>query len=1121
MENGIMQCDPNFVSKVSSYPNFENYLFSNWMLPYFFNDYIENGFNSTTFEVPHLLDATKISNSTVKNSLYYLQAVTKRHQREWDKYANLINNINAVDEWEYCGVFENLNSSGIEMPYDPEEIVSTGIVFDAQSKGDAMWYKPGANKEVYNFFTNHSEYGSGVHYAQTFIYSPTNQRIHLKLGKGGLIRLWLNDVLILESDNEYITELDAYTYAVNLQKGVNRILVKSATSGETPYFIMRLEDLNGNSNKNYNVSFKDRNYIKGNIDSVNPILIPHSVETYFEKKLEDNNSDINLSRYCLYLSYFRNGRLNEAIELLNSWAEQFPKSSLIKTCLIECYTAMDDNNTLKKLQNNIKRLDPDYYLSLMLEFQNLDELMKLDIQKYESKLKKIGNSVDYPFIKTTSDLLIFLRQNDRVKMQQKLDVLMNDKTLPSTIKPTFSEFYSSVFNDDNETIKTLERINKFEYNWQSIKTLAKYYRKQNRIEDAIQLYINSIEKFGDDNNVIYKLISLLHDTGQYQRSLSYIEKTLENYPNSYLFTKLKGDTYVQLNKKDEAIKLYETALRRSPSDNELRTKINDLRKNTNPLNDFHVDDAYNYINENRNTITKNNYGLNTLLNQTDILGYKNGGGEYKATLIYEITSQNGIDIFKEYSLGLSGDYIIKKSEIVKPNGDTVPADRNGSDLVFDELEIGDVIYIDYDARYTRNGRFYKDYILSHSFNGYHPTIKNVYRFLTHDKKVNHIVTNGTVDYKNYKTGELYIHEWSLNNISGIPISEDYMPTFTDVTTKLHISSIDSWDEIATWYSDIVRKQLKFDYIVEEAFNSIFPNGYEQLSEEERAKRIYYYITNNMNYSYVNFRQGGYVPQKPSKTIKTRLGDCKDFSSLFLILAQQAKLDTRMVLILTSDYGENELVLPSSDFNHCIVKVKIDGMDQFLELTDKYLPFKSLPMSLRDAAALEIPFDSSEKFTSGLMHLKKALREPAKFKSNYVMDLGQDFSKIDLTSTISGHLASYYIDIFENKKDKLLKETLQEEISNRSSEVIKLVDIKAINHAKNEDIIKFKTELTTELAVNKIGDLFSFKIPFFLNPYNNSIIQNENRSYPIDYKQYENSDFYNESILIRLKENQKI
>src|ERR1044072_5778066 len=117
--------------------------------------------------------------------------------------------------------------------------------------------------------------------------------------------------------------------------------------------------------------------------------------------------------------------------------------------------------------------------------------------------------------------------------------------------------------------------------------------------------------------------------------------------------------------------------------------------------------------------------------------------------------------------------------------------------------------------------------------------------------------------------------------------------------------------------------------------------------------------NNFNYSSVSFRQSGHIPQKPAKTITTKLGDCKDFSALYVTLAKMAGLKANLVLCLTSDNGTKAMLLPNKDFNHCIVKVMIDGKEQFLELTDKYLPYKALPTTLVEATVLEIPSMSGE------------------------------------------------------------------------------------------------------------------------------------------------------------------
>ncbi|WP_250433232.1 tetratricopeptide repeat protein [Hanstruepera flava] len=1122
MENGIMTTSHNYLSSVSNFDGFENYLFSNWMMPYVFNDYLESGFNKDTYVSPHLIDVTKMSNSSIKNALYYLQAICYRHQREWDDFNDLISNINAVKQWEYCGVFENLNSSGIDLPFEPEWETSNTVEFDAQSKGFTHWYKKPQSAEVYNFFTNHVEYGSGVHYAQTFVNSPVEQRVNFKIGKGGLIRVWVNDVLVLENDEEFITEMDAYTYSVNLQKGVNRILVKIANESGTPYFILRLEDLIGNPLKDYDISFENRNYKKGSFESVNPILVSHKVIDFFENRLQGNIGDENLNKFCLSRALIRVGELDKAIKILKEWLIQYPNSSFIKSALIECYNTTNDETTKSELENNLKRLDPNYYLSLLLEFEDSDDLMKLDIDTYEEKLNAIGKSVDYSFMKTIADLMILSRTGNRETMTSKLDELLIDETLFSSLKPTFAEFYASAFNDYARTTEVLEKYNKEEFNWEIVKYLAYYYEKQNRTDEAIALYDDSIINFKYDNNSIYNMVQLLHRLGKYERSLKYIDIAIKNFPNSHVFLVFKGDALLQLNETDKALECYEKALISQPSNLKLRSTINDLKKFKNPLIGLHLTDPYNYIKSNRNTIQENNYGLNILLNQTDILNYKNGGGEYKCTLIYEVTSQNGINILKEYSLGLSGDYVIHKSEIVKPDGSTVPADRNNSTLVFEKLEIGDVVYVDYESTFTKTGRFYNDYILNHNFTSYHPTLQNIYRILTNEEKINYKILNGQVDYKVSKIGSLYIHEFSKMNSKGLNISEAYMPPFSDLTTRLVISSIESWDEIANWYSDLVIKQLRFDQTVEEVFNKIFPEGHKQLKDEEKAKRIYYYITDNFNYSHISFRQGGYIPQKPSKTIKTKLGDCKDFSSLFLTLAIHAELDAKMVLILTSDYGNNKLVMPSTDFNHCIVKVNIDGLDQYLELTSKYLPFKSIPMSLRGATSLEIPVYSNDGTISELVTLTNINSSLAEIENNYQMKLGEENSEIELEleSRFTAHLATYYVDMLETKKGEFFKEALEEEIYNMCSENVVLKEILIAEHNRENSSAEFKTKLRVDLNIDKVNEMFTFKIPYFNNPYTDEIIQNESRMYEIDYKQYETANSYQESMVVHLSDNKK-
>jgi len=224
-ENGLLVPEENFIEKMMMFPEAEYYLYSHWFSPFIFGDYLDNGFDVYNEKAGEEIDQKYISNSTVLNSLHYFKGISARYRKNWELYTNELLKINSLRGWEYCGVFENLNNSGLATAYAPESNASLNDKFDTEGNGFVSWYETQKNDEVYKFFTNHLEYGNGVNYAQTFVTSSKSQRVLLKLGFGGLIKVFVNDVLVVQQDEDIVSEMDAITYVINLQEGANRIVV--------------------------------------------------------------------------------------------------------------------------------------------------------------------------------------------------------------------------------------------------------------------------------------------------------------------------------------------------------------------------------------------------------------------------------------------------------------------------------------------------------------------------------------------------------------------------------------------------------------------------------------------------------------------------------------------------------------------------------------------------------------------------------------------------------------------------------------------------------------------------------------------------------------------------------
>lgn len=1096
-----------FTEAFINHPDFEYYLYALWNKSYFFDTYLTTGFNKRNKNAVQTIAKANISNIDLADAIKYLQSVVNRENNDWTTYFELNKSINAIKDWQFCGVFENLNESGLDKVYEPETKYLSNELFNASSNGYVGWYTPKITGEPYQFFTNHEWYGQGVNYAQTFIHAEKDTRVVLSLGSGSAFKVWLNDILIYKNTEDVTTDLNAYKIKVTIPKGENRLLIKCAEKDSGSYFIVRTLNEDGSINNTLEYSSKAVQFNKSNESELNPELIENNFEIYFRDKVKNNPDDFFYA-YCLTNAYLRNSKYEEAKKVLQDFAVEYPKSSIIRKMMMIIYSAQGDVTSYNELKKNMELDDPDYYLPIVLKIRDSSELGRMTLEELKAFIDKFKSTVDNNILSFAADFLYEARKENLVELRKMLDNIIAISDDNISILLSCAPLYGNIFKEDDKTIELLESINDKHFTYQGIKTLARYYDNKKEKEKSLKILSKDLDKLSTDNTYIYEIVNKMHNYRLYKESMPYIDSALENFPYCFEFLELKGDALVKMGDNKEALLAYQKALKHNSGDNGLRKKIRDLKNEPNILNEIVIDDVYKFVEQNRGKIKSNNYGYNILNDDSNIELYSEGGGRYRFVYLYEITSNEGIESFKEYDLGLSGNYHIIKSEIIKPDGSIVPADRQGSSFVFKGLAQGDVIYLDYENSFASSGRFYKDYSDKFILDSYHPLVASSIKLVVpKGKSILYKVVNGSLEPQIKKKDEYDLYEWKVSDLSGIPQYEDYMESMIDVGRSLHVSTIPNWNEISLWYSDLVRSNVEIDAKVKEVFASLFPNGHKDLNEEERARVIYNYIKNNFTYSYVGFRQSGFVPQKPSKTIKTALGDCKDFSTLFLTLARMADLKCNLVLVLTSDNGRNDLVLPSTDFNHCIVEVNIDGKNRFLELTDKYLPFKSLPTNLRGATALEIPFNSDGKETYDLIKLDNLLRDKSFYLNDVFVNVGSEGMEMKIDTKFTGHINSYYASVLDNPNPEVVKKSIYENLYGQLDEDFTLNELTNIKRVNNDSLVQYETQVTLNKKINKIGSINIFQLPIVSNPYTSSIVSLEARQYPIEYNQYENVDEY--------------
>lgn len=1118
-EQGKLYYDESLLKNIENLPNSQYYI-----APFINKGFISGNINSEGFDDTMLKKIDFLGNSEKFKNLpvtIYRKAISERKKLNYDEAIKYFDALHVITQWQFCGVFENLNGSGLDTEYEPETHPESDLLFNANSNGQVGWYVPKKyQKEAYHFFSNEAEYGSGIIYAQTFITVPDDKQYLLSFGTSIGIKVFINDVEVYVNNETGKTNLDAFNLKLNLKKGTNRILFKIAIASNGDYMSGSLKNIDKTIPTEVTYYNQYKPYNSSTFEEINPEEVDLDYELYFENLVKNNPNNV-LYRLFLYQAYEANNKKEKAHDALDELDKKYPKSSFISRYFVNSYRLDDNNQKVDEIIKNIENNDKDYFLITLQKAKDTDWLRNAQIkelEEYRDKSKQYKSN----FYGTMFDFILASRNSDIDKMLE----LINNLTLESNNNETFKKLSATLYyklkDDKTKYIEILEGIVETRENFEVNNLLVDFYKDSNRKDDVKYIIQEQLKNYFYLNTFRDRSIEILLNEDRYDEALALVNENLEYFPYSFLNMEQKATVYNYKKNTKEAEKYIRESLSHNSANSTLRKRLYDITKTPDEIEEVAVKDVYKIIKERRNTSLKGDYGVTTLLDEYIVNILPEGGRKSKVTYLYEITSEKGIEEMKEYSISTYSNNILK-SEIVKIDGSIVPAEEGSGTLVFTDLKVGDVIFVQYEVYENSSGRFYKDFDLSCYFNSVYPEVEVIFGFICPpNTQYTYDFTNGTVPFTTKKINNKTCTIWKRTNVPAMYLHEAYSPNFNDLTNTIRIGTIKSWKEISNWYSDLVKKNLKLDKITKKAFVEIFPNGVTGLSQEEVAKKIYNYIETNITYSSLDFRQSGYVPQKPSKTILTKLGDCKDVSTLFVALSELAGLKANLVLVTTNDNGFKSMILPSNDFNHCIVKVILEGKDYFIELTDKFLPFKALPSSLYYADALVISFDKVENENSKLIKIPfdNALQNSISTKT--VVEITENNKSYLNTITVQGANKAYYNELYSNATtEDMRKKQIEEDYNTKLKKIVSLQSSKVIKNEMFDKDITIETKFTVSEHLQTVGSLKITDLPFIDKVYTRDIIALESRKYDIEYFDYENCNEYHSEITLNVPQDTKI
>jgi len=1054
-------------------------------------------------------------NGSLQAAAHYVKGMHFLLSHDYDKSKQEYALMGAIQDWQLTGPFENLSGSGFNMEHGPLSNAGANAKFVATDNVEVNWFTPlRMNKEGWTFTYSHLPEYSAVIYAQAFVNSPDERKVILNAGGNGTLKVWVNDGLVLSESKDRVTELDYYKNQCTLKKGFNRVLVQLGyTNKSTPNFIIRLTDDRMNALKDLTVSTQVQPYTKAaNASSLHSIK--HFAEDFFENRILKEPS--NLINYILLSqTYLRDDRITEARQIVEKGLQHSPNNFLLKFELIQCLIKADNRTLLSQELDWIKENDPESYLNYQIKIQDLIKEEKY--QDAEQELNKMNALYD------EDENILNTRINILGKMEKVDDML-------KLIEKAYEEYPDNkdfvvmkfkvaklVTKDAKQALKIYEKYLKENYSYSILTGLADEYKDQGLNDKYLDVLEELYQQFGYDPVYVNALSRYYFEKRNYKKSFEYAKEALLLAPFAGKYWENLASIQEAMNNTQEAIGGYKKAIYYDRTNYDAWKKLNVLQNKPDLYKLLPDNDVYAMI---RQAPVIKDYDYTYLLDEKGVIIYDEGASEEYISYSVKINTQKGIDSWKEIYLSYSStqSVLVEKLEVVKANGSKVTAERDDDHVVFPGLEAGDAIYVKYRLQNYSSGRLGKEFNDKFLFNSFAPSLTTRYTLIApKDFRFDWKVINSSLQPVVKENGDVKIYTWQVENDPALK-SEPLMPPLNDVGTVLHISTIKSWQDVAQWYSDLAYQDVTDDVELENVYNEIF-SGKKSLSNLEKARRIHDYIVTNIRYSSVSFRQSGLVPQSVSKTISTRLGDCKDLSSLFVALAHKAGIPAQLVLIDTRDNGIKDMVLPSMEFNHCIALAKIDGKDYYVELTDNYLPFGSLSYNLNGALSLIIP-PHGQKANSELKPLQAINRTTDKSVRQINVEVnGKDVKLNVITKRYGGLVSGWRQDYMTLTPDKQ-KEQFEQTISNGNSKPVKLesLSFKGLDNLDDSLVMTYTYTIKNEIA--EAGSMKMLKVPFIDLIATLENISSDERKFPIEYWSYENTDVYQTTVNIQLPAGQK-
>ncbi|MBN1783048.1 DUF3857 domain-containing protein [bacterium] len=980
-----------------------------------------------------IIDLYKTLAENAKHSTMRASAteITGRYYQDHNKlreaqtcYAGL----HAVTDWLVIGPFDNISASGFERVFPPETGMEPETTVPGKNDVPASWFKiEKLRHDQWVDFRRYFSQTDAVFYANTFVYVPEKQAVHIRVGTSGAVKVFLNDEQVLEWVDENNNDMDTYIAATELQQGWNRLLVKCGFSEITQCnFMVRITDPDGDFIESIQIDSSPRPYQSKPGAPV--VTVPQFAESFFEKQIGNRPDD--LENYLLLADcLLRNDKAIEAELILRESLKKSPDNILILSHLIEAYQRGEKFDEIMTTLEKLSNLAPD--IPVVLDYKFNDFMENEEYEKAAACLETLKQ-----VLPESPELDQYRVAFHHAKNEpEKVIALTREiaKKYPDNWAVVKADAYLSLYITKNpdQAIKKVRKFLKTHTQDDVFNTMMDLYLKAGDFKKWEETGIERTRFNPAATGYYFDMVETYKTMQNYPQAESLIRQTIDICPGSALYHASLAEILRASGRVQEAVTAYENALTYNPAFYDARDKLRELQDKSPVFDRFEGADIDSMIQAAPGAEMYPDDGAVILYNDAKRVVYERGASESREELLVKVFNAAGIDQFKEYWIEYNPyteKLIIEKAVVIKKDGSEINADQRDNQLVFKTLEENDILYLKWKIRNFYTGKLSNHFWDSFYFNAYYPVRDIRYAILIpREFKFEYktqFMSETPASVRETEDGMLF--QWRLADEPAVQY-EYRMPGLDDIGKMLHISSIPDWAFIVDWYTDLAKTKTRSSYEIRETVHQLL--GEAPLPEAEKIRRIHHFITENIRYSFVSFRQSGLIPQKARDVLVNRIGDCKDMATLAIAMLKEAGIEAHYVIVNTRDEGLRRHNLPGIQFNHAIARAETENGPLYMDLTAQNYAVGTVPEADMGAFSLDIrPGVAQPSILDPDLFIKRELRRGTKAVIHEDNSIAIQINSIR-TGSFAAQTRQAYRFMGQKDREKTLLENLNRDYPN--------------------------------------------------------------------------------------------